>query len=136
MLLLAQMDNPGVIEALKYLNGFLLVMLTLGALWGVTVLLGSFFTRKKPKHEAFKAARVENEDEAEQRRQAIATAAAIAAITSNPHVKVPPHLVAVITASIHSVLHGRKHRIVSIRPSQSHWSAEGRRQIFASHRVR
>ena len=47
-----------------------------------------------------------------------------------------PHHIAVITAAIHCVMKERKHRIVSIRSSDSSWAAEGRRQIFSSRRVR
>lgn len=47
-----------------------------------------------------------------------------------------PHHIAVIAAAIHCVMKERKHRIVSIRASDSSWAAEGRRQIFSSRRVR
>lgn len=47
-----------------------------------------------------------------------------------------PHIIAVIAATIHCVIDGRKHRIVSIRSSDSSWAAEGRRQIFSSRKVR
>ena len=47
-----------------------------------------------------------------------------------------PHYIAVIAAAIHCVMDGRKHRIVSIRSSNSNWAAEGRRQIFSSHNLR
>ena len=47
-----------------------------------------------------------------------------------------PHIIAVIAATIHCMMDGRKHRIVSIRSSDSNWAAEGRRQIFSSRKVR
>jgi Na+-transporting methylmalonyl-CoA/oxaloacetate decarboxylase gamma subunit len=47
-----------------------------------------------------------------------------------------PRYIAVIAAAIHCVVNGRKHRIVSIHSSDSNWAAEGRRQIFSSHKVR
>lgn len=47
-----------------------------------------------------------------------------------------PHHIAVIAAAIHCAMDGRKHRIVSIRSSDSSWAAEGRRQIFSSRKVR
>ena len=47
-----------------------------------------------------------------------------------------PHIIAVIAAAIHCATGGRKHRIVSIRSSDSNWAAEGRRQIFSSRKVR
>lgn len=47
-----------------------------------------------------------------------------------------PRIIAVIAAAIHCATGGRKHRIVSIRSSDSTWAAEGRRQIFSSRKVR
>lgn len=47
-----------------------------------------------------------------------------------------PRIIAVIAAAIHCATGGRKHRIVSIRSSDSTWAAEGRRQIFSSRNVR
>lgn len=47
-----------------------------------------------------------------------------------------PHFIAVVAAAIHCSLNGQKHRIVSIRSSDSNWAAEGRRQIFSSHNLR
>jgi Na+-transporting methylmalonyl-CoA/oxaloacetate decarboxylase gamma subunit len=47
-----------------------------------------------------------------------------------------PHLIAVIAAAIHCAVDGRRHRIVSIHASNTDWAAEGRRQIFSSHKVR
>jgi Na+-transporting methylmalonyl-CoA/oxaloacetate decarboxylase gamma subunit len=47
-----------------------------------------------------------------------------------------PHYIAVISAAIHCLMNGRRHRIVSVRSDNSSWAAEGRRQIFSSHKVR
>jgi len=51
----------------------------------------------------------------------------------------PALLAALIGAAVHVTL-GEPHRIVSVRAvrgaDQSNWSAEGRRQIFSSHRIR
>ena len=54
---------------------------------------------------------------------------------SDPDVN-DPRCIAVIAAAIHCVMGDREHRIVSISSSDSKWAAEGRRQIFSSHRVR
>ncbi len=51
---------------------------------------------------------------------------------------IAPHIVAAISAAIHTTLNGR-HRIVSVGqicPSRQAWSAEGRRQVFQSHKFR
>ena len=47
-----------------------------------------------------------------------------------------PHIIAVIAAAVHCAMDGRKHRIISVRSSDSNWAAEGRRQIFSSRKVR
>jgi Na+-transporting methylmalonyl-CoA/oxaloacetate decarboxylase gamma subunit len=47
-----------------------------------------------------------------------------------------PELVAVISAAISTVLEGMNHRIVDIQPHNRSYSASGRSEIFASHRIR
>ncbi|WP_309399602.1 OadG family transporter subunit [Cerasicoccus maritimus] len=42
----------------------------------------------------------------------------------------------IVAAAVHAVIGDQPHRILSIRPSQSGWAQEGRRQIFSSHSVR
>jgi hypothetical protein len=46
-------------------------------------------------------------------------------------------VVAVVSAAVYVTL-GTHHKIISIRPSgdRQAWSAEGRRSIFQSHRIR
>jgi len=51
---------------------------------------------------------------------------------------VEPEVVAAISAAIHTTLRAH-HRIISIGEINAHhqaWSAEGRRQVFSSHKVR
>ncbi|MBK9989446.1 MAG: hypothetical protein IPP19_01610 [Verrucomicrobia bacterium] len=51
---------------------------------------------------------------------------------------IAPEVVAAISAAIHTTLGGRN-RILSIGqicPNRQAWSAEGRRQVFSSHKVR
>ena len=43
--------------------------------------------------------------------------------------------IAALTACV-SLIMGQQHRIVSIRPGDKSWSQEGRREHFASHRIR
>jgi hypothetical protein len=48
----------------------------------------------------------------------------------------PPHLLAIIAASIHATFAG-KVRIVAVIPIfDADWAREGRRDIFTSHRIR
>lgn len=51
---------------------------------------------------------------------------------------IPPHVIAAISAAVHTTLAGRA-RILAVGPlcpSRQAWSAEGRREVFRSHRVR
>jgi hypothetical protein len=51
---------------------------------------------------------------------------------------IPPETVAAISAAIHTTLRAH-HRILSVgevNPQRQAWSAEGRRQVFSSHKVR
>jgi hypothetical protein len=55
-----------------------------------------------------------------------------------PASAVAPELVAAISAAVHTTLRAR-HRIISVGeicPNRQAWSAEGRRQVFSSHKVR
>ena len=74
----------------------------------------------------------------------VAAVAAPAPVPAANSDAIPGEIVAVIAAAVDTVMHG-PHRILSITPvggGQSHaqtsmaWSAEGRRQIFQSHKVR
>lgn len=51
---------------------------------------------------------------------------------------ITPEVIAAITAAVHTTLKGRA-RILSVGqvcPNRQAWSAEGRRQVFSSHKVR
>jgi len=65
-------------------------------------------------------------------------APAASRISSPTNDSIAPETVAVISAAIHTTLRSRL-RILSIGqicPQRQAWSAEGRRQVFASHKVR
>jgi len=66
------------------------------------------------------------------------TPAASSQLSPEPADNVAPHIVAAISAAIHTPLRTR-HRIISVGeicPKRQAWSAEGRRQVFSSHKVR
>lgn len=45
-------------------------------------------------------------------------------------------LMAVVAAAVHTLMAGKAHRIVRISPTSPRWALEGRRDIFASRKVR
>ncbi|QYY35751.1 OadG family transporter subunit [Ruficoccus sp. ZRK36] len=107
-------------DSLHILLGFVFVIVVLAILAGVTQIVGLFFRMKK---EAPKPA-------------AAAAPAPAAASAAAPAGGVSPEVVAVIAAAVHTTLE-RPHRILSIRSaSDRYWAAEGRREIFRSHKVR
>ncbi|MBC2592998.1 OadG family protein [Ruficoccus amylovorans] len=100
--------------------GFVFVIVVLAILAGVTQAVGFIFSMKKPAAPKPVAA------------AAPAPAAAAPAASEG----ISPEVVAVIAAAVHTTLE-HPHRILSIRPSADrYWAAEGRREIFRSHKVR
>lgn len=113
----------------EMLVGFVFVIVVLGILAGVTGATGSVFKYlARRKANAAAAALAERAQAAEQ-------TAAVSPADSVPE-EIPPEILVVIAAAVHMVLK-QPHRIVSIRPADSHqWAAEGRREISQSHRIR
>jgi len=98
------------------LLGFLVVMAVLTSMYLFMKLLGLVFAGSSQKAAA---------------AQALARKPALAAPAQTDN----RHIVAIIAAAAHVVLGSRVH-VVSVRPASTEWSAEGRRQIFASRQVR
>lgn len=125
--------KPAFGQAVLYiLLGFTIVMVVLTLMWAGTWLSGLIF-KSIDKREVAKAT-----SEEEGRRTVAAAAAAIAVsqqIKEDPDRDEYGRLVAVIAAAAQVAL-GRPARVVSIKHSSGEWSAEGRRQIFDSRRVR
>ena len=68
----------------------------------------------------------------------VAPTASLQLSPASPSDTVAPQIVAAISAAIHTTLRAR-HRIISVGeicPNRQAWSAEGRRQVFSSHKVR
>jgi len=105
------------------LAGFLVVIAVLIAMYLFLKLLGVVFAGSSKKA-AEQAALTK-------KPKAAAAVAAPVAVAASPN----SHIVAIIAAAAHAVL-GSRIRIVSVRPASAEWSAEGRRQIFASRQVR
>ena len=121
-------DYPTVGESLMFqLNGLIVVMLALCSIWGVLEVIGLYFKR------------------ADRRVADAKRVAQLAAIPAEPAkagqtlgaAGVSPQTVAAIAAAVHAVL-GAPHRIHHVKPADApvDWAREGRRQIFASHKLR
>jgi Na+-transporting methylmalonyl-CoA/oxaloacetate decarboxylase gamma subunit len=105
--------------AAEHLAGFVIVMLALSLLWGLTVVLGRV------------VARIEK-----LRTLPVAVpAATIPPVGAPTGVEVSDDELVVIAATVAAMIDGR-HRVVAVRPVQSSWGQQGRREIHASHRIR
>jgi len=103
------------ISSLEHILGFFLVLVALLILWSLTLLLGQFF-----------------------KGQAAAAAAASTQESAPPDQEdegPSEEEVAAIAATVVCLM-GRRSRIVSIRSTAKDWSREGRREHFASHKIR
>lgn len=106
--------------AAEQLAGFLIVMLALTVLWGLTALMGRLLALP-----VFGGA-----------TPVVATPAPTAAPAGAPAAGGPTdEEVVVIAAAVAAMIDGR-HRVVSVRPVHSSWGQQGRREIHASHRIR
>ncbi len=117
-------EYPNVGESLLYqATGLAVVLIALCTIWFLLELIGVFFKRADAR---VKTAPV----------SPVATAAPAVA-SEPPPGTIPAEVVAVIAAAVHVTLGGR-HRIHSVTPALSpvDWAREGRREIFASHKLR
>ena len=108
--------QPGFAQNLQYqLTGFLVVLFTLGTLAVMVWLLGKVFVRAETRKAGpEEQPALENEDE------------------------IPGPVLAAISAAVAVALEGRHFLIydVSAAGGTSRWSAEGRRSIYRSHKLR
>jgi hypothetical protein len=118
-------DHASIKDLIGYqLSGLIVVFVALGSIWVLLEIVGAFF---KNRQSAPAAASI-----------AVPVAAAAPAAAPAPEVGLPPAIVAAIAAAVHVAVGGRPHRIASINPAPTAaaWAAEGRRDIFSSHRLR
>ncbi|MDF9828117.1 Na+-transporting methylmalonyl-CoA/oxaloacetate decarboxylase gamma subunit [Ereboglobus sp. PH5-5] len=123
-------EKPSVAETLVYqFNGLMIVFMVLGGLWILFEITGAIFKRHGALVEKKKAGA---------RASAAAASAPVEASPSAQAEGIAPEVIAVISASIHVALAGRRHRVLTINAAAhgNEWAAEGRRDIFRSHRVR
>lgn len=98
-----------------------MVVIVLVTLWALTVLIGkiaAFWSAKPVPAVAQASAAVAGSPAAAEDNQGLSEEEVIA-----------------ITASVAALI-GKEHKVVSIQPVQRDWSREGRREHFASHRIR
>jgi hypothetical protein len=122
-------DHPVLLDSISYQAvGLIVVFVALGTIWIAMEAMGTVFR-------AFDARRMKKN-----------TAAAVTPFPPQNGVAgggITPEIVAVITAAVFASTDHGEH-IVAIYPVSGHepnfnllaWSSEGRRQIFASHKVR
>jgi hypothetical protein len=110
--MLAATTHP-FIQSLEHIAGFLLVLMALGMLWALTLLIGQFFKgRETPVAATARTAPPILGEGEPSEEEVVAISACVALIT------------------------GRRSRVVSIRSSARDWNREGRREHFASHKIR
>ncbi|MEY3000879.1 MAG: hypothetical protein RL648_1093 [Verrucomicrobiota bacterium] len=98
------------LQSLQYLPGFFLVLAVLAVLWFITAMVGRLFSRATAESAPVDSGWIRETEPTDEE-------------------------VAAITAVIMCLL-GPKGRIVSIRSNAKDWNREGRREHFASHRIR
>lgn len=111
------------LQSLEHLTGFVIVMIALGGLWGLTALMAKIVAivvkAPEPKHEHAPAP--------------VAAAPVVAAAPA--HAGPPEDDLVIVAAAVASIL-GVRHRVVAVKPVSSSWGQQGRRDIHASHRIR
>jgi len=111
-----------VLLAAEHLAGFVIVIIALTVLWGLTALMGALVQR----FGVGDATRAPSQSP---------PSPAAAASPSAPDDALSEEEVVVIAAAVATLIDGR-HRVVSVRPVHSSWGQQGRREIHASHRIR
>lgn len=110
-------------DSLEHIVGFLSVLVTLTVLWLLTILIGKYFSQSAARKAA---APVTDQKKAAQTAKPTAPA---------DSTDVSDEEIAAVAAATFLML-GNRHRIVSIQSVSTGWSQEGRRQHFASHKIR
>ncbi|MDX2109399.1 MAG: hypothetical protein SFY80_04070 [Verrucomicrobiota bacterium] len=131
--ILAAIDNVEGAQGNQLILGILIGAIIVAALWWYTVVSNrNKSVEAKPSGQP---TTLEPAATPAMQESLSATAAAPVADAPADANSISAELVAVITAAVHVAV-GAGHRIVSVRPAETSWSQEGRRQIFASHSIR
>lgn len=112
------MNSSELLAAAEHLVGFVIVVIALSVLWGLTALMGRIFGSVGG-----------------QKAAAGPTAPASASAAAAPSTEDGDDDLIVVAAAA-ALMIGERHHIVSIRSAPSSWGQQGRRDIHASHRIR
>lgn len=133
-LAITEEQTHAIFDSLEHLRGFVIVVIILLLLWGMTALIGRIFMGAAARAKAAEAAKL-----------AAAPAGPVLSAPLPAHTEPAPvsasagepteEELAALAATVAMLLQGR-HRILSVRPAGADWGREGRRQIFASHKIR
>ena len=115
--------SEGFPEAVQHLLGFVFVLTTLTALWLITESIGIYFKKRASAEAQQDFSSVETKPKPRP---------AVFAQTAD---NVTEDELAAITGCIMAIMGSNSH-IVSVRSSNAGWGHEGRRDHFASHRIR
>lgn len=125
-------EHPTMPEVISFqATGLMVVFLALGSLWFLLSIAGRIFAFRDARIAATKAA-------AAPPAPLPVVAPTPVPAEAAPSVSGPaPAVLAAIAAAVHVTL-GNRARVLSVSPVRvdGDWAREGRRQIFASHRVR
>lgn len=114
ILVAAVAEKVPVSDALPYLMGFVVVVVTLAILWGLCASTGLILQKVMPP---------------------APVAQPTAARSQVGNDSVPPEVLVVIAAAVTAAV-GKPRRIVSVQPHNPAWSQAGRQQIHSSHNLR
>jgi len=114
ILFAAAAEKATVSDALPYLMGFVVVVVTLVILWALCASTGLILQKVMPPAPVAQPAPA--------RSQVVDDS-------------VPPEVLVVIAAAVTAVV-GKPRRIVSVQPHNPAWSQAGRQQIHSSHNLR
>lgn len=127
--------SHSVMDALPHLGGMLMVLLTIVALWGLTVLISKIVAIIQSKTPGAMPSTATG-PAAAPAAAAVPATAAPAAPAAPAAAGIPPEIVAVIAAAVATSLQSPSVRIVSIKPMSTAWERAGRQSVLTSHRIR
>ena len=114
-------------ESLEHITGFISVIITLVILWFITAMMGKAFIRSEVKKQLPDAIAKANRD-------APAKSSAVSSQKTDTTESTEEEIAAVCAAV--TFIMGAPSRVISMKSSNPDWSREGRRDHFASHRIR
>ena len=121
-------EPTSVLDALPYLTGMLIVLITLAALWGVCVI-----TAKLVKIEVI--FRKKGADSPAPSSTPPPSPVAATPVPAAEAEAIAPEIVAAIAAAVACCV-GSAHRVVSIKRQSTTWEKAGRQSVLTSHRIR